>query len=276
MSKKKDVIELEGKITEALPNAVFRVALDNGHEVLAHVSGKIRLNFIRITTGDRVLVERVRPGVSTGELDAYIDKYIRDRGCRPSFKHLYGFPASACISVNEEVVHGIPGERVLRDGDIVKIDAGAQYARYHADAARTYAVGEIPEETRRLLDTTHAALDEALAQACVGNKVSDISATVQRVAESAGYSVVRNCVGHGVGRALHEEQKVPNFAPSEVRDARLREGMTLAIEPMVNAGTWEVEVLADKWTVRTKDHRLSANYEDTVAVTRDGPYVLTR
>ncbi len=222
------------------------------------------------------LEPEIRPGVATGQLDAYIEKYIRDRGCRPSFKNLYGFPASACISVNEEVVHGIPGPRVLRDGDIVKVDVGVVFGGFHADAARTYAVGEISEETKRLLETTKAALDAALEQARVGNYVSDISSRVQEVVEAAGYSVVRDYVGHGVGRNLHEEPQVPNYVHEGQVPVRLRKGMTLAVEPMVNAGTYEVVVKHDNWTVRTKDGRLSANFEDTVAITETGPYILTR
>jgi methionyl aminopeptidase len=219
---------------------------------------------------------RIKPGVSTGELDAYIEKYIRDRGCRPSFKNLYGFPASACISVNDEVVHGIPGKRALASGDVVKVDVGAVLGGLHADAARTFPVGEIGTEARRLLETTRAALEAGLAQARVGNRVSDISSAVQKVAETAGYSVVRDYVGHGVGRKLHEEPQVPNYVQPGRRDVRLKAGMTLAIEPMVNEGSFEVVVARDKWTVRTADGRLSANFEDTVAVTEDGPYILTR
>lgn len=222
------------------------------------------------------LETQVRAGISTGELDRFVEEYLRRRGCRPSFKRLYGFPASACISVNEEVVHGIPGKRVLREGDIVKVDVGAQLNGFHADAARTYAVGRITPAAERLLGTTRAALDAALDRACVGNYVADISSAVQSIAEQAGYSVVRNYVGHGVGRAVHEDPQVPNYVARDQRPVRLRPGMTLAVEPMVNEGTYEVVVLRDKWTVRTKDRKLSANYEDTVAVTSDGPFILTR
>ena len=219
---------------------------------------------------------RARPGVTTRELDAYIEQYIRDRGCRPSFKHLYGFPASACISVNDEVVHGIPGSRALREGDILKVDVGAVLGGLHADAARTFAVGEISPEARRLMETTQSALDSGLAQARVGNKVSDISRAVQQVTEAAGYSVVRDYVGHGVGRELHEDPQVPNYVRPGQPRVTLKLGMTLAVEPMVNVGTHEVTVAQDKWTVRTKDGKLSANFEDTVAVTENGPEILTR
>ena len=219
---------------------------------------------------------RAKPGVSTGELDRYIEKYIRDRGCRPSFKNLYGFPASACISVNDEVVHGIPGSRILREGDILKVDVGAVRGGLHADAARSYGVGEIAPEAERLLATTRDALDAGLAQARVGNSVSDISRAVQEVAEGAGYSVVRDYVGHGVGRELHEDPQVPNYLRPGQPRVMLKEGMTLAREPMVNAGTHEVIVGRDKWTVRTRDGKLSANFEDTVAVTENGPVILTR
>ncbi len=218
----------------------------------------------------------IRPGVSTGELDAYIEKYIRDRGCRPSFKNLYGFPASACISVNDEVVHGIPGKRVLQEGDVVKVDVGAALGGLHADAARSFPVGKVDPEAAKLLEVTQAALEAGLAQAKVGNRVSDISSAVQTVAEKAGYSVVRQYVGHGVGRKLHEDPQVPNYVYPGLRDVRLRAGMTLAIEPMLNVGSFEVVVAQDKWTVRTADGKLSANFEDTVAVTEAGPYILTR
>lgn len=221
------------------------------------------------------LVTVIRPGVTTGELDAYIERTIIDRGCRPSFKNLYGFPGSACISVNDEVVHGIPGNRVIEEGDVVKVDVGALLDGYHADAARSYPVGTVSGETQRLLTTTRAALDAGLAQARPGNRVAHISSAVQAVVEEAGYAVVRDYVGHGVGRDLHEDPQVPNFA-SGGYSPLLRVGMTLAVEPMVNAGTAHVVVRDDKWTVCTRDGALSANYEDTVAVTEHGPYVLTR
>lgn len=218
---------------------------------------------------------RVKPGVTTGELDAYIEHYIRSRGCRPSFKNLYGFPASACISVNDQVVHGIPGERILSEGDIVKVDAGTVLGGLHADAARSYPVGKISSEARKLLEVTQQALDAGLRQAVVGNRVQDISAAVQMVVEEAGYSVVRDYVGHGVGRDLHEDPQVPNYVQGR-NSPVLRKGMTLAVEPMVNEGSHEVMVLDDKWTVCTKDGGLSANFEDTVAITDEGPCVLTR
>lgn len=222
------------------------------------------------------LEDTVRPGITTGELDVYIEEYIRVAGCRPSFKNLYGFPASACISVNDEVVHGIPGKRVLANGDVVKVDVGAIYKGYHADAARTYPVGQISDEASRLLQVTREALNAGLTQAVIGNRVSNISSAVQSVVEAAGYSVVRDYVGHGVGRKLHEEPQVPNYLLPGREGPVLRAGMTLAVEPMVNAGTHEVLVNKDKWTVRTKDGALSANFEDTVAVTNNGPYILTR
>ncbi len=218
---------------------------------------------------------RIKPGVATGELDAYIEQFIRSRGCRPSFKNLYGFPASACISVNNQVVHGIPGERVLLEGDIVKVDVGAVLGGLHADAARSFPVGRISSDAEKLLATTRTALDAGLRQAVVGNRVSDISAAVQSVVEEAGYSVVRDYVGHGVGRDLHEDPQVPNYVQGR-SSPLLREGMTLAVEPMVNEGTHEVVVLEDKWTVCTRDGKLSANFEDTVAITDAGPQILTR
>lgn len=221
------------------------------------------------------LRERIRPGISTGGLDAYIEEYIRDRGCRPSFKNLYGFPASACISVNDEVVHGIPGPRVLKTGDLVKVDVGAALGGLHADAARTFSVGASSAAAQRLMDAARRALDAGVAEARAGNRVADISSAVQAVVEEAGYAVVRDYVGHGVGRKLHEDPQVPNYR-REGASPRLKPGMTLAIEPMVNAGSHEVVVDDDRWTVRTRDGALSANFEDTVAITGNGPYILTR
>ncbi|UCE04200.1 MAG: type I methionyl aminopeptidase [Candidatus Latescibacterota bacterium] len=216
----------------------------------------------------------IRVGATTGEIDAAVEGYIRSQGAVPSFKGYMDYPAAACISVNEEVVHGIPGSRVIRDGDIVGFDIGALWQGYHADAARTFAVGNISEEARRLMQVTREALQAGIEQARVGNRLSDISHAVQEHAEAAGFSVVRNLVGHGIGQNLHEKPQVPNFGPPG-RGPRLRAGMVLALEPMVNVGVPDVYTRKDRWTIVTLDGKLSAHYEQTVAITDNGPEVLT-
>jgi methionyl aminopeptidase len=225
-----------------------------------------------------VLVEvhdKIRPGVRTREIDSVVERVIRGAGCVPSFKGYRGFPASACISLNEEIVHGIPGSRKLREGDLVKVDVGAIYEGYHADSAWTFYVGdEPPPEVAELMRVTEEALWAGIAQATAGNRIGDISHAVQGAAEGAGFSVVREYVGHGVGRVLHEDLQIPNYGPPG-HGPRLEEGMTLALEPMVNAGDWHTEVLDDDWTVVTADRSLSAHYEHTIAVTGAEPQVLT-
>ncbi|MGH7675019.1 MAG: type I methionyl aminopeptidase [Gemmatimonadales bacterium] len=220
----------------------------------------------------------VRPGVSTEELDRLAEDFIRSHpGARPSFKGLYDFPATLCTSINHEVVHGIPSpKRVLRDGDLVSVDVGVWLDGLHADSAATFPVGEISPAAQRLLAVTREALAAGVAQAVAGNHVGDIGHAVQRVAEAAGYSVVRELVGHGIGASFHEEPQVPNYGKPR-RGARLVPGMTLAIEPMVNAGGPEIRTLDDKWTVVTADGSLSAHFEHTVAVGVNGgpPRVLT-
>ena len=216
----------------------------------------------------------IRPGVTTAEVDAEVEKLIRSRGAKPSFKGYMDYPATACISVNEEVVHGIPGPRTIQAGDIVGFDIGAIWEGYHADAARTFAVGDVGEEARRLMQVTRAALLAGIEQARPGNRLSDISHAIQEVAEAAGFSVVRNLVGHGIGQHLHEKPQVPNYGPAG-RGPRLRAGMVLALEPMVNAGVPDVYTKKDQWTIVTVDSRLSAHYEQTVAITEAGPEVLT-
>jgi methionyl aminopeptidase len=219
--------------------------------------------------------EKIRPGVRTREIDAVVERVIRGAGCVPSFKGYRGFPASACISLNEEIVHGIPGPRKLRGGDLVKIDVGAIYEGYHADSAWSFYVGdEPPPEIAKLMRVTEASLWAGIAQARDGNRVGDISHAVQETAEGEGFSVVREYVGHGVGRQLHEDLQVPNYGPAG-RGPRLEAGMTLALEPMVNLGDWQTEVLDDDWTVVTADRALSAHYEHTIVVTGDEPEVLT-
>ena len=222
------------------------------------------------------LEERVEPGVSTADLDRFAEAFIRQHpGAAPAFKGLYGFPATLCTSINDEVVHGIPSpERRLRAGDIVSIDAGVKLDGWFADMARTFAVGAIDEEADRLLEITRNALARGIEAAVAGARIGDISHAVQSVAETAGFTVVRQLVGHGLGRAPHEEPQVPNFGPPG-KGARLREGLVIAIEPMVNAGTANVRTLPDRWTVVTADHRRSAHFEHTVAVTDTAPRILT-
>jgi len=207
-------------------------------------------------------------------LDAIAEAYARRRGAIPSFKGYKGYPASLCVAVNDEVVHSIPGKRVLREGDIVGIDFGAYLDGYHADAAITVPVGRVSEEAQRILRVTEEALHKAIAKARIGNRVGDIGYAVQSHVEANGYSVVRELVGHGIGRSLHEKPEVPNYG-TPGRGPRLREGMTLAIEPMVNQGAAAVEFAKDAWTVVTADGKLSAHFEHTVAITRNGPLILT-
>lgn len=217
----------------------------------------------------------VVPGVTTRELDRFAESSLRSRGCRPSFKGYRGFPASICASPNEVVVHGFPSERRLEEGDILSVDLGAESAGYHGDAAVTWPVGAVSAEAERLLRVTGEALQQGIGQARAGNRLQDISWAVQRCAEEAGFSVVRDFVGHGIGRNLHEDPQVPNFGKPGC-GPRLVAGMVLAIEPMFNAGTWQVEVQEDGWTVVTADRRLSAHFEHTVAILEEGPKILTQ
>jgi methionyl aminopeptidase len=223
----------------------------------------------------RAIEARVLPGVTTAELDAFVEEHIAlHEGAVPAFKGLYGFPASACVSVNEEVVHGIPSKRRLVNGDIVTVDVGVRLDGWFADAARTFPVGEIDGETRRLLDVTRESLERGIEQARPGNRLGDIGHAVQQVAERAGFGVVRDLVGHGIGREPHEEPQVPNYGRPG-RGLRLQPGLVLAIEPMVNAGGVAIRTLADRWTVVAADGSRSAHFEQTVAVTENGPRVLT-
>ena len=218
--------------------------------------------------------EAVQPGVTTEEIDRIIRKYIESQGAKPNFLNYGGFPASACISVNETVIHGIPGHRVIKEGDIVSIDTGAIIHGFNGDNAATFAAGKVSAEAQALMDATRESLYEGIKAARPGNRVGDIGAAVQRYVEMRGYSVVRQFVGHGVGTDLHEDPSVPNFG-TPGRGPKLLPGMTIAIEPMVNAGTHEVRILGDDWTTVTKDGRLSAHFEHTVAITPDGPVILT-
>ena len=218
--------------------------------------------------------EAVEPGVTTEEIDRIIRRYIESQGATPSFLGYGGYPASACISVNETVIHGIPDKRVIKAGDIVSIDVGAYFNGFHGDNAATFAAGEISPEAQALLDATRESLYEGIAQAVAGNRIGDIGSAVQRYVEMRGYSVVRQFVGHGVGTNLHEDPSVPNFG-TPGRGQRLLPGMTLAIEPMINMGGPEVRILKDGWTTVTTDGKLSAHFEHTVAITKDGPVILT-
>ena len=217
----------------------------------------------------------VEPGVTTAEIDRLAEEYIRSQGGEPNFKNYEGYPATACISINNEVIHGIPSsKRKLRAGDIVRIDLGAKFDGYHGDNAATFACGDISPEAKRLMDATRESLYEGIKAARAGGRIGDISHAVQAYVEARGYSVVRQFVGHGVGTHLHEAPEVPNFGTAG-RGIRLMPGMTIAIEPMVNAGAAGVEVQPDGWTVLTKDGSLSAHFEHTVAITADGPKIMT-
>ncbi len=238
-------------------------------EIMA-AGGRILANTVK-------LMERsVKPGMTTADLDAIAENFIRSHpGAVPSFKGLYNFPASICSSINNEIVHGIPSKkRVLIEGDVVSIDVGVQYEGYHTDSATTVAVGKISEESERLLSVTREALDAGVSAARAGNHLGDIGAAVQEIVERAGFSVVRDLVGHGIGTGFHEEPQVPNYGKSK-RGIRLVPGLTIAIEPMVNIGKPGIRTMPDKWTVVTLDGTRSAHFEHTVAVTENGPRVLT-
>jgi methionyl aminopeptidase len=216
----------------------------------------------------------LKPGVSTGKVDRQVEEYIRSEGAIPSFKGYMDYPATACISVNEEVVHGIPGSRVLQEGDIVGFDIGAIWEGYHGDAARTFAIGDISDAARKLMQVTRESLQRGLDQVKEGNRVGDIGHAIQAHAEAHGYGVVRSLVGHGIGQSLHEKPQVPNYGNAG-KGIRLRTGMVLAIEPMLNEGSAEVYTKRDQWTIVTVDSKLSAHYEQTIAITEQGPEVLT-
>ena len=220
-----------------------------------------------------LLKSHIKPGITTGELDRIAEQFIRSQGATPSFKGYNGFPGSICTSVNEQVVHGIPGLEMLKDGDIISVDIGAYYKGYHGDAARTFPVGKISQDAEKLIQVTKESFFEGLKYAVPGNRLSDISAAIQHYVESHGFSVVREFVGHGIGAELHEDPQVPNYG-SPGRGPRLREGMALAIEPMVNMGRYEVNILSNRWTVVTIDASLSAHYEHTIVITKGAPEIL--
>ena len=228
-------------------------------------------------TGDvlKEIEKHIKPGISTKQLDKIAHNYIVSRGATPSFLNYNGFPGSICASPNDVVVHGIPSkEIVLAEGDIISVDVGAYIDGYHGDAARTFAVGEISDEAKRLIEVTKQSFFEGIKYAAHGTKLGDVSAAIQEYVESNGYSVVRDLVGHGIGRNLHEDPNVPNFG-KKGRGVKLAAGMTLAIEPMVNVGEYDVCVLEDDWTVVTEDGSLSAHYENTILITKDGCEILT-
>ena len=217
----------------------------------------------------------VEPGVTTAELDKLAEKFILSQGAKPNFKNYNGYPATACISINNEVIHGIPSKsRKIVAGDIVSVDLGAMFEGYHGDNAATFACGDVSPEAKRLMDTTRESLYEGIKAARVGGRIGDISNAVQQYVEARGFSVVRQFVGHGIGTKLHEAPEVPNFGTAG-RGIRLMPGMTLAIEPMVNAGAFDVKILSDGWTVLTRDGSLSAHFEHTIVITPDGPQIMT-
>ena len=246
------------------------VVLKTGREL------KIMREACRISAEALKLVGRaVEPGVTTAELDRIAENYIRSQGATPNFKGYHGYPATACISINNEVIHGIPSaKRKIAQGDIVSVDLGAMFEGYNGDNAATFACGDITDEAKRLMDATRESLYEGIKAACVGGRIGDIGSAVQRYVEDRGFSVVRQFVGHGIGAKLHEAPEVPNFG-TPGRGIRLLPGMTLAIEPMVNVGGSEVKTLPDGWTVLTKDGSLSAHFEHTIVITPDGREVLT-
>jgi len=248
------------------------VTIKSEHEIaLMRESGK-RLAIVHDEIG-----KMIRPGISTWELDKKAYELIKELGGTPNFLHLYGYPATICASVNEVVVHGIPSkEKILQEGDIIGIDMGLIYKGYHSDAARTHGVGEISEEDRQLIDVTKQCFFEGMRFASAGHHLYEISEAIQKYAESFGYGVVRDMVGHGIGTKLHEDPEVPNYKRmGSGKGILLRPGMTLAVEPMINQGTWRIEILDDEWTCVTKDGQKSAHYENTLVITEGEPEILT-
>ena len=234
--------------------------LRKSNQIVAHLLSDLR--------------ERIKPGITALELDAYVEKRIREKGAIPAFKGYRNFPANLCISINDQVVHGIPNSRRLNEGDIVSLDLGVILNGFYGDAAITVPVGKISKEAKKLLDVAEKALYKGIEQARAEKRLYDISHAIQTWVEGNGFSVVRDFVGHGVGRDLHEDPQIPNFGSPD-RGVQLKEGMVLALEPMVNVGTWEIRVEPDGWTAVTKDGSLSAHFEHTIAVTQDGPDILT-
>lgn len=245
------------------------ISIKNEHELEAMRQA------CKITAAARALAgEMVRPGVTTQEIDSAVEHFIRKQGAVPSFLHYNGYPASACISVNDEIIHGIPGKRVLQEGDIVSVDVGAYIDGFHGDCAATFACGSITPEAQDLIDVTRQSFFEGIRYAKEGHRLLDISAAIQTYVESHGYSVVREYVGHGVGAAMHEAPEIPNYGHPG-RGPRLLRGMTLAIEPMVNAGSAAIRQMSDGWTVKTLDGKWAAHYENTILITDGEPEILT-
>ena len=229
----------------------------------------------RIVAETLLCVEKkVKPGITTAELDRIAEEFITKHGAKPSFKGLYGFPASLCISVNEQVVHGIPGSYVLQEGDIISVDCGAFIDGFHGDAARTFAVGNVSDDAKKLIQVTEESFFKGIEFANVGNRLSDISHAIQSYVEASGFSVVRDFVGHGIGKTVHEDPEIPTFGRPG-RGPKLMAGMALAIEPMLNVGSYRVPTLGDDWTVVSADKSLSAHYENTIAILPEGPEILT-
>ncbi len=236
----------------------------------------------RISESCRIVAETLEgirknivPGITTKEIDEFAESFVISKKAKPAFKGYRNYPSTVCASVNEQVVHGIPSSIKLKEGDIISLDMGVYYKGFYGDAAVTLPVGAVSTQARKLMDVTKQALDEGIKMAVVGNRLSDISSAIQKHSESEGFSVVRNFVGHGIGRELHEEPQIPNYGrPGE--GPKLVEGMTLAIEPMINAGGWEIVILDDGWTAVTKDKSLSAHFEHTIAITKNGQDILTK
>jgi len=235
---------------------------------------KIRKSSVIVAHVLKELKEKIKPGITTLELNRYAEELTKKKGAKPAFKGYRGYPFALCTSVNSQVVHGMPSNHALKKGDVVSLDFGASYEGYYGDAAITVPVGDVTEEARLLIQITEQSLYDGILQARVGNRLGDISAAIQRRIESCGFSVVRDFVGHGIGKDLHEEPQIPNYGVSG-RGILLKSGMVLAIEPMVNAGIYKVKVLPDGWTVVTEDDRLSAHFEHTVAITNEGPVILS-
>ena len=245
------------------------VSLKSKHDI------EIMREACRITGETLNAVEEIiKPGITTKEISDFAEKFILSHGGKPSFKNYRGFPAAACVSVNDVVVHGIPNKLRLQEGDIVSVDIGVLKNGFHGDAARTFAVGDISDEAKKLIDVTRECFFKGIEKAIPGNRLGDISNTIQTLAEGNGYGVVRSLVGHGIGRELHEDPDVPNFGTAG-KGLRLRSGMTLAIEPMINLGTYKVYQEEDGWTIRTADNKISAHYENTIAILDEGVEILT-
>ena len=245
------------------------ITIKSNHEIdLMRKAGRITAGCMKIVS------DMIDVGITTKELDREAEKFIRSSGAVPSFKGYNGYPASICASVNEQVVHGIPNTRKLESGDIVGIDLGAYIDGYHGDMARTFAIGNVSEDAKRLMDAAKDSFNARLEKMTVKNRLGDVSYAIQELIEDRGYSAVRALCGHGIGREMHEDPEVPNFG-RRGRGVRLQHGMVLAVEPMVNQGTWEVNMLSDGWTIITADNKLSAHYENTVLITSEGPEILT-